>query len=49
MMFRGREMAHVDLGRKILDRLSGDISGLGEIEEQPRMEGRFINMVIRAK
>ncbi|MDP3803929.1 MAG: translation initiation factor IF-3 [Candidatus Omnitrophota bacterium] len=49
MMFRGREMAHVDLGRKILDRLSSDISQIGEIEESPRQEGRFINMVIRAK
>ena len=49
MMFRGREMAHVDLGRKILERLSSDISQVGEIEEPPRQEGRFINMVIRAK
>lgn len=49
MMFRGREMAHVDLGRKILDRLSSDISAVGEIEEAPRMEGRIISMVIRAK
>ncbi|MDD5136774.1 MAG: translation initiation factor IF-3 [Candidatus Omnitrophica bacterium] len=49
MMFKGREMAHVDLGRKILDRLSSDISQVGEIEEPPRQEGRFINMVIRAK
>ena len=49
MMFRGREMAHVDLGRKILERLSSDISQVGEIEESPRQEGRFINMVIRAK
>ena len=49
MMFKGREMAHVDLGRKILDRLSSDISQVGEIEEPARQEGRFINMVIRAK
>ena len=49
MMFRGREMAHVDLGRKILDRLASDISSVGEVEEAPRQEGRFINMVIRAK
>jgi len=49
MMFRGREMAHVDLGRKVLDRLASDISAIGEIEENPRLEGRFINMVIRAK
>ena len=49
MMFRGREMSHMDLGRKILDRLSSEISSIGEIEEMPRLEGRFINMVIRAK
>ena len=49
MRFRGREMAHVDIGRKVLDRLSSDVSTVGEIEERPRMEGRFINMMIRAK
>jgi translation initiation factor IF-3 len=49
MMFRGREMSHMDLGRKILDRLSSDISEIGEIEERPRLEGRFLNMLIRAK
>ena len=49
MMFKGREMAHMDLGRKILDRLAGDISAVGEIEESPRLEGRIIMMVIRAK
>ena len=49
MMFRGREMAHMDLGRKILDRLASDISSIGEIEEAPRLEGRIIAMVVRAK
>ena len=49
MMFRCREMAHIDLGRKILDRLASDISAIGEIEEAPRLEGRIIGMVIRAK
>lgn len=49
MMFKGREMAHVDLGRKVLDRLASEISSIGEIEESPRLDGRFINMVIRAK
>ena len=48
MMFKGREMAHMDLGRKILDRLAGDISAVGEIEEQPRLEGRIIMMIISA-
>ncbi len=49
MMFRGREMTHTDIGRKILDRLASDISAIGEIEEAPRLEGRIISMVIRAK
>jgi translation initiation factor IF-3 len=49
MMFKGREMTHMELGRKILDRLSGEISSVGEIEESPKLEGRIITMVIRAK
>ena len=49
MMFRGREMTHQDIGRKILDRLASDISAIGEIEEAPRLEGRIISMVVRAK
>lgn len=49
MMFKGREMSHIDLGRRILDRLASDISAVGEIEEAPRLEGRIIGMVIRAK
>jgi len=49
MMFRGREMAHMDLGRKLLDRLASEISSIGEIEETPRLEGRIISMVVRAK
>ncbi|OGW82691.1 MAG: translation initiation factor IF-3 [Omnitrophica bacterium RIFCSPLOWO2_01_FULL_45_10] len=49
MMFRGREMEHIDLGRKVLDRLSSDISSIGEIEMAPRLEGRFFNMIISTK
>ena len=49
MMFKGREMTHMDIGRKVLDRLSSDISSVGEIEETPRLEGRIISMVIRGK
>ena len=49
MMFRGREMAHIDLGRKVLDRLASDISAVGEVEQSPRLEGRFFSMTIKAK
>ena len=49
MMFRGREMTHTDIGRKMLERLASDISSIGEIEESPRLEGRIISMVVKAK
>lgn len=49
MMFRGREMTHIDLGRKILDRIASDISTIGEVEQTPDLEGRFMNMVVRPK
>ena len=49
MRFRGREMAHQDLGRQLLDRLASDVSAIGEVEVPPRLEGRIISMVIKAK
>ncbi len=49
MKFRGREMAHTDLGRKILDRLASDVSGIGEIEQPPAMDQRRMVMILRSK
>ena len=40
--FRGREMAHTDIGRKILERLIKDVSEVGEPEYSPKFEGRVI-------
>ncbi len=37
--FRGREMAHRELGRKILERLAGELEDLADIEIRPKMEG----------
>ncbi len=42
MVFRGREMAHMDIGRKVLDRVMSDLSDVGEIEKPPAREGRSI-------
>jgi len=42
MVFRGREMAHMDIGRKVLDRVMSDLSDAGEIEKLPAREGRSI-------
>ena len=49
MRFRGREMAHTEVGRRLLDRLVVDLSEHGQIEQQAAMEGRQITMVITPK
>lgn len=49
MIFRGREAAHMDLGRKILDRLMEDVKAYAEIEKMPMTEGRSIIMVLMPK
>ena len=46
IMFRGREMAHTDLGRKILDRLVTDLGESIVVESMPKQEGRNMIMVI---
>ena len=46
IMFRGREMAHTDLGRRILDRLVDDLGELAVVETMPKQEGRNMTMVI---
>jgi translation initiation factor IF-3 len=46
IMFRGREMAHTDLGRRILDRLVSDLGELVVVEAMPKQEGRNMIMVI---
>lgn len=49
MMFRGREMMHVDIGRNVLNKLASDLSAVGELETGPTMEGRIMGMVFRPK
>ena len=46
LRFRGREMAHQDLGRDLLHRVADDIEGLGKVENMPKMEGRQMIMII---
>jgi len=47
--FRGREMAHIDLGRKILNRVIGDLADIGQIEIDMRMEGRNLVLMMIPK
>jgi len=46
LRFRGREMAHQDLGRDLLQRVAADVEGLGKVENMPKMEGRQMIMII---
>jgi translation initiation factor IF-3 len=44
MIFRGREMSHIDIGKKVLDRVISDLSDSGELEKAPTREGRSITL-----
>ena len=46
LFFRGRQMEHVDIGRKILDKFIIDTQNDGQLERQPSMEGRIMSFVI---
>ncbi|MFH0732849.1 MAG: translation initiation factor IF-3 [Candidatus Omnitrophota bacterium] len=49
LMFRGREMAHTEFGRILLDRIIQDTTDISEVERAPRKEGRFMFMVLTPK
>ena len=46
LRFRGREMAHQDLGLKVLDRVKTDVADLAKVEMEPNFEGRQVVMVL---
>jgi len=46
IMFRGREQAHPERGRALLDRLFGDLGELATVEQAPQQEGRNMHMVL---
>ncbi|WP_332460243.1 translation initiation factor IF-3 [Pseudophaeobacter flagellatus] len=46
LRFRGREMAHQNLGRQLLERVAEDVKDLGKVENMPKMEGRQMVMMI---
>ena len=49
LRFRGREMAHTEIGRKLLDRLVNDLREYASIEQNPLMEGRQMVMMFAPK
>jgi translation initiation factor IF-3 len=49
LRFRGREMVHQDIGRKLLDRVQQDLAPCGVVEQQPLMEGKQMVMMFAPK
>lgn len=49
LRFRGREMAHQELGAKMLERIEQDLTEYGTVEQFPKLEGRQMVMVIASK
>jgi translation initiation factor IF-3 len=49
LRFRGREMAHQELGMELLQRVKADLEEYGAVEQEPRMEGRLMVMVLAPK
>lgn len=49
LFFRGRQMEHLDLGRKILDKFILDTQNDGQLEKNPMLEGRIMSLVIAPK
>ena len=46
LRFRGREMAHQELGAQLLDRVKVDTSTIAKVESEPRLEGRQMVMIL---
>lgn len=46
LRFRGREMAHQQLGMELLNRVAADVTEIGKVENMPRLEGRQMVMMI---
>jgi translation initiation factor IF-3 len=49
LRFRGREMAHQEIGMRVLERLRTDLDEYGQVEQMPKMEGRQMVMVLAPK
>jgi translation initiation factor IF-3 len=49
LRFRGREMAHKELGLRLLNRIEVDLEEFGAVEQRPKLEGRLMVMVVAPK
>jgi translation initiation factor IF-3 len=46
VLFRGREITHPEIGRELLQRVATNLGAAANVEKQPSMEGRFMNMIL---
>lgn len=46
LRFRGREVSHSDIGRKMLERIASDAEDISRVEFMPKLEGRFMTMIL---
>jgi translation initiation factor IF-3 len=49
MMFRGRQVAHPELGQAVLDRVANELGDVGKIESAGRLEGKSMTMILAPK
>ncbi len=49
LMFRGREIAHANLARGLLERIVQDVADIGVVEQMPKLEGRNMTMMLAPK
>jgi translation initiation factor IF-3 len=49
MMFRGRQVAHPELGRAVLERVAGELADIGKVESEGRLEGKSMTMILTPK
>jgi translation initiation factor IF-3 len=49
LRFRGREMAHMEIGMELLQKVKRDTESIGKVEQEPKLEGRQMVMVIAPK
>jgi translation initiation factor IF-3 len=49
MMFRGRQVAHPELGKDVLDRVAADLADIGKIETDAKLEGKNMTMILAPK
>jgi translation initiation factor IF-3 len=49
MMFRGREIAYADIGRKIMEDVLSEVADASTVDQRPKMEGRSMVMILLPK